>query len=233
MSFDFRIFTISIVGSLGLIVSIFSIRIFRNTKYPSNRRIYFGGGFLSYGIAGILNVIYYLIKIGSTDLVFYSLTTSFQLFGATLFNFFLVTLFSTKFNQNIKLQYWLMSIMTLILFFTMIPMVFFFVKMNPSTNWSPVYSIEFSFYYMVLILILAIFTLYNSVKSYHNLTEEKAKKKWKLFSTGLIGGISTLSIPAFVYYLPPENLIRIDISFGYFLLVPFVLLIYLGLRSKN
>jgi hypothetical protein len=233
MNFEFRIFTISIVGILGLIVSFFSIRIFRNKMYPSNRRIYFGGGFLSYGIAGILNVIYYIIKIGTTDLLFYSLTTSFQLFGAVLFNFFLVSLYSIKFTKNIKLQYWLMSIITLILFFTMIPMVFYNVKMDDLTDWHPVYSIEFSLYYLVIILILATYTIFNSVKSYHNLTEEKAKKKWRLFSTGLIGGISTLSIPSLVYYLPPENIIRIYFTFGYFLLIPFVLLIYLGLRNKN
>jgi O-antigen/teichoic acid export membrane protein len=115
----------------------------------------------------------------------------------------------------------------------MIPMVFYNVKMDDSTDWHPVYSIEFSLYYLVIILILATYTIFNSVKSYHNLTEEKAKKKWRLFSTGLIGGISTLSIPSLVYYLPPENIIRIYFTFGYFLLIPFVLLIYLGLRNKN
>lgn len=126
-----------------------------------------------------------------------------------------------------------MLIITLVLFFTMIPMVFFFVEMDPSTDWHPVYEIEFSLYYMGIILILSIFALYNSVKSYRNLTEQKAKKKWKLFSIGLIGGILTLAIPSLVYYLPPENIIRINFNFGYFLLIPFVLLIYLGLRNKN
>ena len=62
------------------------------------------------------------------------------------------------------------------------------VKIDPSTNWKPVWSFNFLFYLLIVVsFVYAIPTLYFSIAIYKRFKDPQLKKKWKSFIYGMIG----------------------------------------------
>jgi len=181
---------LTVYGAQGVILAVFfylAIRILLRDRKRLN--VIFAGLYLSPAIGILFNWIYAPL----TDVPIVQLFNFFTNFGTIYAPIFIVVfdlillksekIISTSKQLAILIAY---GIVVLCMgFFLLIPG--FGVTINAGTDWTPVWSIPF-FVYVVLVLTCCatIPALYFSIKIYQKFEDEVLKKRWRFFIYGFI-----------------------------------------------
>jgi hypothetical protein len=183
-----RFLTVYIAQGVILVVFLYlAIRILLRDRKRLN--VIFAGLYISPAIGILFNFIYAPLTEESIVLLL-NFFTNFGAIYAPIFIvvFDLILLKSEKLISTSKQLVILITYGIVVLFmgiFLLIPG--FGVTINAGTNWTPVWSIPF-FVYVVLILtcFATIPSLYFSIKIYQKFEDQELKKKWKYFIFGFI-----------------------------------------------
>ena len=181
---------LTVYGAQGVILAVFfylAIRILLRDRKRLN--VIFAGLYLSPAIGILFNWIYAPL----TDVPIVQLLNFFTNFGAIYAPIFIVVfdlillksekIISTSKQLAILIAYGIVVLCMGI--FLLIPD--FGVTINAVTNWTPVWSIPFFVYVVVVLTCCAtIPALYFSIKIYQKFEDELLKKRWRFFIFGFI-----------------------------------------------
>jgi len=202
-----RFFTIYVAqGFMCLFFLFLAFKILRRDRKRLN--VIFSGFYISSAIGLIINFIYAPLTDESVVLML-NFLTNFFIFYSPIFIvvFELILLKSEKVISTSKQL--IILIIYGIAMFCMILFLFtpdFGVTLNAGTDWSPVWSVPFFLYVVVIETIGILPALYLSFQIYKKFEDEILKKKWKFFIFGFCAlaifmyGIfisNTLNIPTF------------------------------------
>lgn len=184
-----RIITVYLVQGLLFAFFLFlAIKILKRDRKRLN--VIFSGFYLSAAIGLFVNFIYAPLEDTAFETVVLILNfiTNFGTFYSPIFLvvFNLILLKSEKVITTTK------QVMVLIIYgIAMFCMVFFIfvpgfgVTLNLSTNWTPVWSMPFFIYVLIIETLAVVPLLYLSIQIYSKFEDINLKKKWRLFIYGL------------------------------------------------
>lgn len=184
-----RIITVYLVqGLLFAFFLLLAIKILKRDRKRLN--VIFSGFYLSAAIGLFVNFIYAPLEDTAFETVVLILNfiTNFGTFYSPIFLvvFNLILLKSEKVITTTK------QVMVLIIYgIAMFCMVFFIfvpgfgVTLNVSTNWTPVWSMPFFIYVLIIETLAVVPLLYLSIQIYSKFEDINLKKKWRLFIYGL------------------------------------------------
>jgi len=197
---------ITVYAAQGFMCLFFLFLAFKILKRDRKRlNVIFSGFYISPAIGFIINFIYAPLTDVSVVLMLNFLTNFFIFYSSIFIVVFNLILLKSKKAITTRKQ---LTILILygIAMFSMIWFLFypgFGVTFNE--NWSPIWSVPF-FLYVVVIETIGIFpALYLSFQIYKKFEDEILKKKWKFFIFGLC------SILIFMYGIFISNTLNIDI----------------------
>jgi hypothetical protein len=201
-----RIIPIGILSIMSLFVVILAISIIRSKQFKVQDKFFLGSGFLFYALGAVINITYYILGILVQDerliKIIYAIGIS-SLFLACLCQIiFQHSKRDPKFKP--RRQYLVAGILSLIIVISTIIMTFIFVTYNASTNWAPLWSVEYSLYYDAILLGLILIEVIEANKIYKLLAgkrseiqrQEGAHIRWKYFNIGFIGIASLMLLPS-------------------------------------
>jgi len=156
----------------------------RDRKWPNVSISCF---YLFFAIGFIINWIYVLLSYGANEPIvttMYYITMFFLLLATFFLTIFVINLLKSEELFSKKKQFILIIIISCII----MGMVFTDgLKIGPSTNWNPVYSLSYYLYiFFVFTGISVVPQLYGFRKVYISLHEEKIKKRWRFLMLGII-----------------------------------------------
>ena len=197
---------ITVYGIQGFMCAFFLFLAFKILKRDRKRlNLIFAGFYISPPIGFIINFIYAPLTEGSVVLMLNFLTNFFIFYSVIFIVVFNLILLKSEKVITSKKQ---LTILILygIAMFSMIGFLFFpGFGVTFNANWSPIWSVPF-FLYVVVIEIIGTFpALYLSFQIYKKFEDELIKKKWKFFIFGLC------SILIFMYGIFISNALNIDI----------------------
>jgi len=184
-----RIITVYLVQ--GLLFAFFLILALKILKRDRKRlNVIFSGFYLSAAIGLLVNFIYAPLENTAFETVVLVLNfiTNFGTFYSPIFLivFNLILLKSEKVITTTK------QVVVLIIYgIAMFCMIFFIfvpgfgVTLNASTNWTPVWSMPFFIYLLIIETLAVVPLLYLSFQIYSKFEDVNLKKKWRLFIFGL------------------------------------------------
>ncbi|MBD3227072.1 MAG: hypothetical protein GF329_02705 [Candidatus Lokiarchaeota archaeon] len=182
-----------------------------------------GAFYISSGIGVIFNFIYTFIYIEFIVLILYYITVSLLLLSLIFLFLFIFTL--KKSEDIVTLRIILGIIIIYLIFVLSICFIPNGVRINESTQWKPVWSLNFTIFVLIIGDLAIIPTIYISFRTYQQFSDTILKKKWKYFLIGILGYF-------FLFYGNVINLflnnplIRQTWSYISILSLPFVYLIY-------
>jgi len=200
---------ITIYIAQGSICAFFIFLAYKILRRDTKRlNLIFSGFYLSSSFGLIMNFIYGPLTDVNLVLIL-NFITNFAIFYSLIFLvvFDLILLKSEKVMTNFK------QLAILIGYGALMFGMFFFlflpepgVTMNPSTNWSPVWSVPFFIYVATIETVGALIPiLYLNFRIYKRFEDETLKRKWKSFHVGFI------SLAIFMYGIFISNTLNISI----------------------
>jgi hypothetical protein len=218
-----RILTVYVAqGAIMVVFLYLALRILLRDRKRLN--VIFAGLYISPAIGVLINFIY----VPLTDETIVSLLNFFTNFGSVYAPIFIVVfdlillksekIISTSKQLAILIGYGIAVLcMGIFLFFPG-----YGVTINAGTNWTPVWSIPF-FIYVVLILtsFATIPVFYFSIRIYQKFTDPQLKKKWRFFIYGFI------ALMTFMYAIFISNILN-DTTFRLIAGVMGLILVILG-----
>ena len=226
-----RIVQVYVVQVIIAIIFIFlAYKILKRDRKRLN--FVFSGLYVFTAIGLVINCIYAPITDESIVLILNFITNFTTAFGTIfLTTFSFIIWFSekrfTKTKQNVYI-----SIYGILLFLSIIFVPNGGLIINEETNWKPVWSFQYYFYFIsVLTLIAAIPFVYTSLKIYFDFKDLELKKKWLFFMIGAFGLYLYMYMAYTANYLN-NPLFRLILSVFGLSVVLWVYLMYFGVGKQ-
>lgn len=201
---------ITVYAAQGFMCLFFLFLAFKILKRDRKRlNLIFSGFYISPAIGFIINFIYAPLTDLTVVLMLNFLTNFFIFYSSIFIVVFNLILLKSKKAITTRKQLTILILYGIAMFsmigFLLYPVPGFGFGVTFNENWSPIWSVPF-FLYLVVIETIAIFpALYLSFLIYKKFEDEILKRKWKFFIFGLC------SILIFMYGIFISNTLNIDI----------------------
>ena len=226
-----RFFTVLVFFSISLGILIIILIKFLKYDIIVVEKNYFILFLFTYLIGGFSNLIFLFIYNEFIVKIFYTITITCALVAPISIYFLNLNFLIIK--MPIKKQYILYSIIVIVLFTLSLISTFTLITINQDTDWRPLWSFEYSLIHFIISFINCVLVLLSLRKINLKIIKSKeTKKKWRIFSIGIVGLIFTYLITPFSLSAPFDSLQRYIAYFPLMATPIYVYLIYFSLRRQ-